>query len=251
MKKTISLILAMILALSLSTVSLAAEPISSSTIKISPTSIPDSMLNMTNEDILDTYRIAAIKNANKTERMSVYAVSVSYTVNAVCDNEWITALNATGIGGLDAAEFIIDEISEKFEEWAGIQLTGYAVKKDLTSTSSNYVVHLNEAKNNYGIGSRELMIAFSGIPSSTVGVVGGAYIEEPYSILFYAPYDVTWQVGRHETGHMFGAQQGTAANDYDCSDECVMNDACTTNSRYDKICSSCKSLVNAHKNDYK
>ena len=50
----------------------------------------------------------------------------------------------------------------------------------------------------------------------------------------------------HEMGHMFGVY-GTDA-DSDCVNECMMNDACLEQERYDKICSSCKSLLVANRN---
>lgn len=247
MKKFISIILS-VYTLSVLSVNSFASDISASAQEISPTPIQPGMETLTMDEILDSYRIAAVLKANEPERASAYSTSVSYTVNCVCDNEWVSTLSSSGIGGLDAAEFVIDEISEKFEEWASISLSGYASTKSLTSTSAYYKDHLDEARYTYGVGSRDMMMAFSGTTPNTVGVTGGAYILEPYSIMFLTSYNYTWQVGRHETGHMFGGQQGTAANDYDCTNECVMHDQCTVNNRYDKICSSCKTKITNNRN---
>ncbi|WP_418421498.1 hypothetical protein [Butyribacter intestini] len=240
MKKLLSILLSVCM------VSCMGISVFASNSNISPTPIHGDIADLTKEEILESYRVALLAKANEPARASIYNTAVSWTVNCVCDNEWVDELNSTGIGGLDAAEFIIDEISEKFEEWGSIALRGYAIKRSLNSTSSDYVVHLNEARDNYGVGSRDMMMAFSGIQSDTVNVVGGAYIGDPYSIMFLTSYDNTWKVGRHEMGHMFGVY-GTDA-DSDCVNECMMNDACLEQERYDKICSSCKSLLVANRN---
>lgn len=206
--------------------------------------------DMSHDEIMNTFKIAAAKNANKVDTASIYAVSVSYTVNAVCDTEWLTVMSASGLGGLDDAEFIIDEISDGFETWAGIKLRGYAINATtLNETSTDPLDHLDEAIDEYGLGSRELMIAFSGYEGSYVSAGGYAYIGEPTCILFLQSYDDMWMVGRHETGHMFGVYQGTQANDYDCSKECVMNDYCY--SYYDIMCSDCLAILQNNKNIHK
>lgn len=240
MKKFISIILSVCMLSALSINSLASD-ISTSRRNISPTPIQSNEMSLTKDEILESYKVAVLAKANEPERASIYSASVSYTVNCVCDNEWVADLNSTGIGGLDAAEFIIDEISEKFEVWGSIALTGYASTKSLTSTSTDYEVHLNEARDNYGVGSRDMMMAFSGFPRESVGVTGAAYIQNPYSIIFLTTYGNSWKVGRHEMGHMFGVV-GTDP-DQDCIYECVMNDQCIDYGRYDMMCDDCEELL--------
>lgn len=201
-------------------------------------------------EIRETYEIARKLPRRDRDAVSLMRANTTVTVNAVCDQDWLDVMSEDGLGGLDDAEFIIDEISEKTEEWVGVRLYGYAVRAtNLTQTGTNGQAYVDEAWSKYGKGSRDLMMAFYGITPSQSGFGGWAYFGLPKCALFLQTYNDTWKVGRHETGHMYNVKVDGNI-DSDCYNECVMNDDMYVNSRYDKICSYCLNLWNTNKNRY-
>lgn len=79
MKKFISIILS-VYTLSVLSVNSFASDISASAQEISPTPIQPGMETLTMDEILDSYRIAAVLKANEPERASAYSTSVSYNI---------------------------------------------------------------------------------------------------------------------------------------------------------------------------
>lgn len=195
--------------------------------------------NMTEEEIIASYEVAAALPRRSRNDISLMRSYTTVTVNAVCDSEWVTALSATGIGGLDAAELIIDKISEKVEDWVGVRLYGYAINATtLNQTGTNGKAYVDEAWAEYGLGTRDMMIAFY---KNYFNLGGWAYYGEPKCALFFQSYDFTWQCGRHETGHMYDVYYEdnmiNADIDGDCLEECVMNDY--PYDYYNMICDDC------------
>lgn len=245
MKKLLSIILSISLLLSMGTVSFAEENLVGS--GGSGYAGDDSL---TLEEIKESYVIARNLPHRDRDAISLMRSYVNVTVNAVCDQEWIDVMSEEGLGGLDDAEFIIDEISERTENWVGVHLYGYAVRgTTLNESGAGGQKYVDEAWDEYGKGTRDLMIAFYGVRPQESGFGGWAYFGLPKSALFLQTYNRTWQVGIHETGHMYNVK--VVGNiDSDCYEECVMNDDMYTNNRYDLICDDCLDLWIDHKNDY-
>lgn len=206
--------------------------------------------NLSYEEIRETYEIARKLPRRDRDAISLMRSNATVTVNAVCDQDWLDVMSQEGLGGLDDAEFIIDEISKKTEAWVGVQLYGYAVRAtNLTQTGTNGQAYVDEAWSKYGKGTRDLMMAFYGVTPSESGFGGWAYFGLPKCALFLQTYSDTWKVGRHETGHMYNVKV-TGNVDSDCYNECVMNDNMYINNRYDKICSYCLNLWQSNSSRY-
>ena len=205
--------------------------------------------DMSLSEIRETYEIARELPHRNRDAISLMRAYTTVTVTAVCDSDWLAVMSSEGLGGLDDAEFIIDEISEFTEAQVGVQLYGYAITaNNLTANDSQSgEPYIDEAWSKYGKGTRDMMIAFYRADNLDAG--GWAYYGKPKCALFLQDYDSTWKVGRHETGHMYNVyypnnyydldNDGVYEVDGDCLRECVINNDPYKNQRYNKICSEC------------
>lgn len=253
-KKIVALCLAMIVVLSVASINTFAAVTDNGYLSGGSIKNPETE-NMSLDEIRETYEIARALPHRDRDAISLMRSYITVTVNAVCDSDWLAVMSSEGLGGLDDAEFIIDEISEFTEEKVGVHLYGYAITaNNLTANSSTSgEPYIDEAWSKYGKGTRDMMIAFCRADNLNAG--GWAYFGQPKCALFLQSYDNTWKAGRHETGHMYDVYYEENFIDFDIdgdclSTECVMNNDPYGNQRYNKICSDCLDIWTANRDYY-
>ncbi|MDE7431336.1 MAG: hypothetical protein K2N34_05415 [Lachnospiraceae bacterium] len=110
------------------------------------------------------------------------------------------------------------------------------------STSSNV---LNDAINNCGKGSADIMIAFAGAIVDTSNNVrfGIARVGGPYAVVYDHGYTQNCKSAQHETGHTYGLDH--------CSNTCVMQQGWDTNwTFFEHLCPQHKTKWDNAKNNY-
>jgi len=239
MKKFITIIAVLCLLTSTSIFAMADEGVDNWIGQTSFTPVPEGFIP--DEDPLRDYVPSSMDFL--TESMVTRSITKQLNVTQPCDQDWRAYYPSNWMW---QAKRVVVESDRILENVIGVQFVSYSQKywqRDTTQWGDS----LAEARNEWGLRGGDLMMAFSGYQYS--GALGGAYVGEPYCIVWNSDFNTNVSVGQHETGHTYTLLDYCDGDNADgkncCTSACIMNGGYT-----DKICTPCRNKLLGQANRY-
>lgn len=175
------------------------------------------------------------------------ALTINVDINSPLESQW----RNTYSGYYYEANRIVEKVDDYLNDEFGIDF--YSVNQPLWSfsTSSTGITAvqaaLDDAIDNYGTGTGDLMIAFAGPigDSGSSAIFGATYRDYPYCILLDHDYYQNCKSTQHEVGHAYGLDECSS------SSACVMRQGADTNwNLFNHLCSTHRTEWDNAKQNY-
>lgn len=169
------------------------------------------------------------------------SANIRVTVQTPLEKSWINRFSQYYYQSNRIVERIDDYLASKF----GIDFVTISQPKWTSINSKDQDKLLKDAKDKFGKGKADLMIAFAGPLADTDSftLFGVASLSEPYAMLFDHSFQQNCKTCQHEVGHTYGLEH--------CKKACVMKQGWDTNwDLFDHLCSAHFNQWNKNKNKY-